>query len=52
MDTELGKKRANGGGVVAWDGPLVVSIRGRGDGLENRLLEGDALEPVGVRFKR
>ena len=48
-DAKLGEKRANGGGVVAWDGPLVVPIRGRSDGLGNRLLEGE--EPIGVRFK-
>jgi len=50
-DTELGKKRANGGGVVAWDGLLVLSIRGR-DCLGNRPLLGDVFEPIDVRFVR
>jgi len=50
-DTELGEKRANSGGVVAWDGLLVLSIRGR-DCLGNRLLEGDVFEPIDVRFVR
>ena len=47
--TELGKKRANDGSVVAWDGLLVVSIGGR-DGLGNRPLEGDVFEQIEVRF--
>ena len=50
-DTELGKKRANDGSVVARDGLLVVPIRGR-DCLRNRLLEGDVFEPIDVRFVR
>ena len=49
-DTELGKKLTNGGGVVAWDSLFVLSIRGRGDYLGNRLLEGDVFEPIEVRF--
>jgi len=49
MDTELSKELANGGGVVAWNGLFVVSIRGR-DGLGNRPLEGDVLEPIEIRF--
>ena len=48
-DAELGKKLANGGGVVVWDGLLVVSIRGR-DGLGNCLLVGEVLQPIEVRF--
>ena len=48
-DTELGKKRTNGGGVVAWNGLFVISIRGR-DGLGNILLEGNVFEPIEVRF--
>ena len=48
-DTELGKKSANDGSVVARDGLLVVSIRGR-DCLRNRLLEGDVFEPIEVWF--
>ena len=48
-DAELGKKLANGGGVVAWDRLLVVSIRGR-DGLGNCLLVGEVLQPIEVRF--
>ena len=49
-DAELGKKRANGGSVVAWDGPLVVPIRCRSGGLGSRPLGGDALDPIEVRF--
>ena len=48
-DTELGKKRANDGSVVARDGLLVVTIRGR-DCPRNRPLEGDVFEPIEVRF--